>query len=105
MECRQFPRQNIRENQSVNWFVAGTVQRSVIDKTNAQGLFDFRIRFGPNAISAFPERVGTVKNREPGKLRFKTSTNILPTLLADSKALKVLGKMGRIFERETPRRD
>jgi uncharacterized protein (TIGR03435 family) len=37
----------------------GLVQRPVIDKTNLNGFFDFRIRFSPQAIPAFPDRVPT----------------------------------------------
>jgi uncharacterized protein (TIGR03435 family) len=35
----------------------GLVQRPVIDRTNLNGFFDFRIRFSPQAIPAFPDRV------------------------------------------------
>jgi uncharacterized protein (TIGR03435 family) len=35
----------------------GLVQRAVIDRTNQKGLFDFRIKFSPQAIPAFPDRV------------------------------------------------
>lgn len=37
----------------------GLVQRPVIDQTNQNGFFDFRIRFSNQAIPAFPERVPT----------------------------------------------
>ena len=37
----------------------GLVQRPVIDRTNLNGFFDFRIRFSPQAIPAFPDRVPT----------------------------------------------
>jgi len=33
----------------------GMVQRPIIDKTNVKGLFDFRIRFSPSLMPAFPE--------------------------------------------------
>jgi uncharacterized protein (TIGR03435 family) len=37
----------------------GLVQRPVIDRTNLNGFFDFPIRFSPQAIPAFPDRVPT----------------------------------------------
>src|SRR6516165_2689589 len=37
----------------------GLVQRPVIDRTNLSGLFDFRVRFSPQAIPVFPDRVAT----------------------------------------------
>jgi len=37
----------------------GLVQRPVIDRTNLNGFFDFRIRLSPQAIPAFPDRVPT----------------------------------------------
>ena len=37
----------------------GMVQRPVVDKTNLKGFFDFRIRFSPSAIPAFPDRTAS----------------------------------------------
>src|SRR5579883_2375267 len=37
----------------------GMVQRPIIDKTNLKGLYDFRIRFSPEAIPSHPDQIPT----------------------------------------------
>jgi uncharacterized protein (TIGR03435 family) len=61
----------------------GLVQRPVIDKTNQNGFFDFRIRFSNQAIPAFPDRVAT-----DGLLAAPSEHPLIP-ILQDELGLKL----------------
>ena len=62
----------------------GMVQRPIIDKTNVKGLFDFRIRFSPSLMPAFPEQT----RPEDGQLIAPSDHPLLP-IIQDELGLKL----------------
>jgi uncharacterized protein (TIGR03435 family) len=69
----------------------GMVQRPVVDRTNLKGFYDFRIRFSPSAIPAFPDRTA----RDDGTPAVPSDPPLLP-ILQDQLGLRLQPGRGTV---------